>query len=156
MSTGGTKMTIGGLAKKAVSTGMAAAFAAMLALAVAPSGAAAAACPLAILTCGCTINSSGSYTLSGTSPMHSTGTCVDIAASNVTLAGGLALLMGPGPTTATFGVRIEPTANKVSLDSITAEDFGQGIRIDGPNATSFGALTFHNNRGTVVNGANAF
>jgi len=37
-----------------------------------------------------------------------------------------------------------------------AEDFGQGIRIDGPNATTEDAVTEFNNRGTVVNGSNAF
>jgi parallel beta-helix repeat protein len=87
--------------------------------------------------------------------MHSTGTCVDITASKVTLAGG-AVIQGPGPTTATFGIHIEPSANKVILEGVEAEDFGQGIRIDGPNASTFLAITSANNKGTVVNGANAF
>src|SRR5271156_5314010 len=120
MSTGGTKMTIGGLAKKAVSTGMAAAFAAMLALALAPSGAAAAACPLAILKCGCTIGSAGNYTLSGPNPMLLTSTegstCVHITASDVILVGG-PTLKGPGSETPTIGVHIDLYANKVTLQS---------------------------------------
>jgi parallel beta-helix repeat protein len=147
-------MTMGGLAKKAVSNGVAAAFATMLALALAPSEAAAGACALSIPKCGCTINSPGNYVLTGASPMQSTGTCVDITASKVTLGG--AVIKGPGPTTATFGIHIEPSANKVFLEDVEAEDFGQGIRIDGPNASTFLVLTGANNKGTVVNGANAF
>jgi len=128
---------------------------AMLAVALAPSGAAAAACALSILNCGCTISSPGNYTLTGSNPMNSTGTCVDITASHVTLTGGPAI-KGPGSTTPTFGVHIEPTANKVTLESVLAENFGQGIRVDGPNTSTFLVETTGNNKGTVVNGANAF
>jgi hypothetical protein len=112
---------------------------AMLAVALAPSGAAAAACALSILNCGCTISSPGNYTLTGTSPMNSTGTCVDITASHVTLSGGggVTAIKGPGSTTPTFGVHIDPTANRVILENILAENFGQGIRVDGPNASTF-------------------
>jgi hypothetical protein len=140
---------------KAFSTGVIGLFAAVMLAALSPLKVGAAVCPLAILTCGCTISSPGSYTLSGASPMKSTGTCVDITASNVTLEGG-PTIEGPGADTPTFGVHIEPSANKVILESVTAEDFGQGIRIDGPNATTFIVLTKLNNKGTVVNGANAF
>jgi hypothetical protein len=129
---------------------------AMLAVALAPSGASAAACALSIPTCGCTINSPGTYTLTGSSPMNSTGTCIDITASHVTLSGGGMVIKGPGSTTPTFGVHIEPAANRVILESIVAEDFGQGFRVDGPNATTLLAESTGNNRGTVVNGANAF
>jgi hypothetical protein len=119
MITEETMITMGGLAKKAVSTGMAAAFATMLALALAPSEAAAGTCTLAIPTCGCTISSPGNYVLTGASPMHSTGTCVDITASKVTLAGG-AVIQGPGPTTATVGIHIEPPLTKL---------FWRGLRL---------------------------
>jgi hypothetical protein len=135
---------------------MAAAFATMLTLALTPSGTSAAACALSILTCGCTINFPGSYTLTGSDPMNSTGTCVDITASNVSLVGSGQTLKGPGPTTSTFGVHIEPTANKVLLDAFNAQDFGQGIRVDGPNASMVSVTTTGNNKGIVVNGTNAY
>src|SRR5271166_6325049 len=61
MTAEATMMTIGGLAKKVVNTGMAAAVAAMLMLALTSTGAAAGACPAAILKCGCTISSPGNY-----------------------------------------------------------------------------------------------
>jgi len=144
--------TLGELTK-AVSVAVAATFATLLALA--PSEAAAAACALSIPKCGCTINSPGDYILTGSSPMTSTGTCVDITASNVTLT-GLPALQGPGPTSPTVGVHIELTANKVILEDILIEDFGQGIRVDGPNATTYGVTTRLNNKGAVVNGTNAF
>ena len=107
----------------------------ILFIAVLPSRADAVTCALSIPTCGCTINSPGTYTLTGTSPMNSTGTCIDITASNVTLDSAGKSMKGPGSTSPTFGVHIEPTANKVFLDDIAAEDFGQGVRIDGPNAS---------------------
>ena len=131
------------------------ALAALLTLAAAPSGAAAAACAASIVDCGCTIDSPGTYKLSGSSPMHSAGTCVNITASNVTLMGGPAL-QGPGATTATFGIHIEASASKVILESIETEDFGQGIRVDGVNATVLNSSTGGNHKGVVVNGANAF
>jgi hypothetical protein len=129
---------------------------ATLAVALAPSGAAAAACALSIMNCGSTISSPGNYTLSGPSPMNSTGTCIDITASRVTLSGSGTGIKGPGSATPTIGVHIGPTANRVILENILAEGFGQGIRVDGPNASTFFIETTGNNRGTVVNGANAF
>lgn len=141
---------------KATSMGVAAAFAALIAVALAPAGAPAAACSLSIGTCGCTIDSPGTYKLTGTSPMNSTGTCVDITASNVTLSGGLITIKGPGSVVGTYGVHIEPAANKVLLEKLTAEDFGSGVHVDGPNATLYLVSTSLNNRGVVVNGANAF
>ena len=154
-------MILGELARKALSMGVVAAFATMLVLALAPSGAAAAACALSIPTCGCTISSPGSYTLTGPNPMNSTGTCIDITASNVSLvgyfqAGSFLALKGPGPTTSTFGVHIEPIANKVSVATLTAEGFGQGIRVDGPNASMSSVSTTGNKKGMVINGANAY
>jgi len=129
----------------------------MLIMAATPSEAGAAACALSIPTCGCTISSPGSYTLTGASPMNSTGTCIDIAASNVTLLGnGTIVLQGPGSTTPTFGVLVEPTANKVTLANIIAEKFGQGVHVDGPNASLYTVITALNHRGVVVNGANAY
>ena len=119
--------------------GVAAAIAAMFAVALAPSGATAAACALSIPTCGCTINSPGTYTLTGSSPMNSTGTCVDITASNVKLIdNGSTTIKGPGFATSTFGVHIEPAANNVFLLDLIVEAFGQGIRVDGPNARVVG------------------
>ena len=156
MISGGKTMGIGRLSKRAVSIGMVAAFLAALAVALAPSGAdAAPVCTLSIINCGCVINTPGTYTLSGASPMTSTGTCVDITASKVTLVGG-PLLKGPGSTTATYGVHVEASANKVILESIEAEDFGQGFHIDGPNASAIALVTTLNGKGTVVSGANAF
>jgi parallel beta-helix repeat protein len=146
---------LGGLTK-AVSMGTAMAFAAMIALALAPSGAAAAACALSIPNCGCTINSPGSYILSGASPMNSKGTCIDITASNVTLNGSSITIKGPGPILGALGVSVESTANKVILEQIVAEDFRNGVRLNGPNATMVFVATAFNNIGVVVNGANAF
>jgi len=148
-------MKITGLSKKAAGFGIVAAFATILALALVPAEADAAACALSILTCGCTISSPGNYVLAGTSPMKSTGTCVDITASNVTLEGG-PLIQGPGSSSLAYGVHIEPTANKVTLEDIEIEDFDQGVRMDGPNTTGYFVITEMNNKGTVVNGANAF
>ena len=51
--------TLGGAVRRTRSMGVAAAFAAMLALALTPSGATAAACALSIPTCGCTISLAG-------------------------------------------------------------------------------------------------
>jgi hypothetical protein len=149
-------MMLEGAVRRTLSMGVAAAFAMMLATALTPSRAAAAACALSIPTCGCTINSPGTYTLTGTSPMNSTGTCVDITASNVSLEGSGKEIKGPGSTSPTFGVRIEPTARRVLLEGIAAEDFAQGIRVDGPNASVIDVETAGNNKGIVVNGANAY
>ncbi len=124
-------------------------------IALAPSGAYATTCALSIPSCGCTINSPGTYTLTGSSPMHSTGTCVDIAVSHVTLIGG-PTIVGPGKTTPTFGVHVEPTANKVILEGVVAESFGQGVRVDGPNASLLSVITALNNKGVVLTGANAY
>ena len=149
-------MMVEGAVRKALSMGMAAAFAMMLALALTPSRAAAAACALSIPTCGCTIKSPGTYMLTGTSPMNSTGTCIDITASNVTLTASSVVIKGSGSTSPTFGVRIEPTANRVLLEGIVAEDFAQGFRVDGRNASLIDVQTEGNNKGVVVNGANAY
>ena len=167
MRIGGTMMTIGGLAKKVVSTGMAAAIATTLMLALMPSGAAAGACPLKIGKCGCTISSSGNYTLIP-NPLDALGslrskggTCIDIVASNVTLTGGY-YLIGPvystygATTSSSIGIHIEPGANKVMLLDLYIAGFGPGLRIDGTNVTTDNVITTGNNRGTVVNGANAF
>jgi hypothetical protein len=79
-------------AEQAIRGGVIAIAATMLALALAPSGAVAAACPPAILKCGCTISSPRTYTLSGPNPMLLNSTegtiCVHITASDVTLVGG--------------------------------------------------------------------
>ncbi len=139
-----------------IAVGMSGAMACAVAMALAPSDAAAAACAKSILKCGCSINSPGTYILQGVNPMNSTGTCIDIAASNVLLNSGGPAIKGPGPATVTIGVYVEPSANKVFLDSIEIENFGTGVRVDGPNASTFLVTTIGNNRGTVVNGANAF
>jgi hypothetical protein len=77
-------MTMKGVGKKALSTRMVAAFTIMLALAL-TTAAAAGACPNSITECGCTINSPGTYTVTSGFSMPSTGICIDITASNVTL-----------------------------------------------------------------------
>jgi hypothetical protein len=144
------------LVKSVVSRGVAIAFAMMVVTALTGLDADAASCGLSIPTCGCTIDSPGSYKLTGVSPMNSTGTCVDITASSVTLTSSSIVIKGPGPGTATFGVHIEPTARRVLLEGIEAEDFGNGIRVDGPHASLLGNITALNGKGTVVNGANAY
>jgi hypothetical protein len=144
------------LARTVISVGAATAFAMMLVTALAPTDAAAAACALSILNCGCTINAPGNYTLSGASPMNSTGTCINITASNVTLSSSSIVIKGPGPVPGTIGVYIAPTANRVLLEGIEAEDFRNGVRVDGPNASLLGVVTTLNGKGVVVNGANAY
>jgi hypothetical protein len=83
------------------------------------------------------------------------GTCVHITASDVTLSGVGILIQGPGAKTATIGVDIDLFANNVTLQSVEAMNFGEGIHIDGPNATVRESATSSNNRGTVVNGVHA-
>jgi copper-binding protein NosD len=146
-------------AEQAIRGGVTAVAATMLALALAPSGAFAAACPPAILKCGCTISAPGTYTLSGPNPMllNSTegATCVHITANDVTLVGG-STLQGPGSSkTSTIGVHVDIFAKGASLQSVEATNFGQGILIDGPNATVREGVTSFNNKGTVVNGVHA-
>jgi hypothetical protein len=149
---------ISNLTKQAVRSGMTAIIATILALALTPTGAAAGACPPAILKCGCTIGASGSYTLSGPNPMllnpTISKTCIDITASRVTLTGG-PTLKGPGSAIETDGVHIELYAKRVTLQSVETTNFGRGIFIEGPNATVRDAVTSFNNRGTVVNGVHA-
>ena len=50
---------------------------------------------------------------------------------------------------------MEPSANKVFLTDLEVEDFGAGIRVDGRNTSTDLVITTGNNKGTVVNGANA-
>src|SRR5277367_484606 len=47
------------------------------------------------------------------------------------------------------------SANKVTVGSVEPESFGQGVRIDGANATLVDTSTDRSNKGIVVNGANA-
>ena len=145
-------------AEQAIRGGVIAIAATMLALALAPSGAFAAACPPAILKCGCTISYPGTYTLSGPNPMLLNSTegtiCVHITASDVTLVDG-PTLQGQGSKTSMIGVDIDIYAKSVTLQSVEATNFGQGIVIDGSSATVKDAVTSFNNQGTVVNGANA-
>jgi parallel beta-helix repeat protein len=129
---------------------------AMLGMSLMPADAVAAACATSIPDCGCTITAPGTYTLTGASPMNSTDTCIDIAASNVTLDGNSKIINGPGSSSATFGVLVEDTANKVILVDLTAEHFGQGVHVNGPNASTDNVTTTFNKKGIVVNGKNAF
>jgi hypothetical protein len=148
---------MGSRTKKKVSIAMVAVFAMTLALALAPSGATAGACPLAIVKCGCTISKSGTYTLAGASPMKSgAGTCVDIKVSNVTLSGVGTLIQGPGANTSAIGVHVDIHAKRgVILESVEAKNFSQGILIEGTNVTVQDGATSFNNKGTVVNGVHA-
>ena len=152
-------MTMKGVGKKALSTGMVAAVTTMLALALTPTGAAAGACAKTFKKCGCTISAPGSYTLVNLStfPLKSTGTCIDITASNVTLNinGPNLGFSGPGTGTPTVGIDIEPSANNVSVAGLTPNGFGVGVRIDGSNALLYYVNASGNQRGIVVNGKNA-
>jgi len=165
--------TMMGFDKKTLSFDIAAVVATILALTLTPTGAAAGACAKMFKKCGCTISAPGSYTLINYKPgvpfpppVKSTGTCIDIAASNVVLDGiafvelhGSAWpvdISGPGPNTPTVGIDIEPSAkNVIVYGGLTPDGFGQGIRIDGANATVSSMSTSNNNKGIVVNGANA-
>ena len=107
---------LGRLARTVINVGAATAFRDDARNGLAPTDAAAATCALSILNCGCTINAPGNYTLSGASPMNSTGTCINITASNVTLSSSGIVIKGPGSVPGTIGVYIAPTANKVILE----------------------------------------
>jgi len=139
-----------------LSLGAAAALATILTMALASSSAVAGSCPSTIVKCGCTIDLPGIYNLSGAGPMVSTGTCFDITASKVYIIGAPTTIEGPGSGTSTFGVHVEPTANRARVEGITAGKFGQGIRVDGPNASLTFDTTGFNQKGIVLNGANAF
>jgi hypothetical protein len=143
--------TMKGFGKKALSTGMAAAVTTMLALA--PSGADAAACAKSITKCGCTINSPGTYSQAFLRMKPKVGTCIDITAGNVTFVS--TQMVGPGPTTPTVGIDIEASASRVLIYQGQPSNFGQGIHVDGSNATIYSDYTANNHRGIVVNGANA-
>jgi len=126
----------------------------MLLVISAVQDAAAVACGTTITSCGCTLSFSGTYTFSGNLSALS-GTCIDITASNVVLQ-GFADITGPGSTSATIGIHIEPSANRVLLNNVTVESFGTGVRIDGPNAAVVDLLTRGNNRGLLVDGVHAY
>ena len=144
--------------QKPFSAGMVAAVTAMLTLALA-TGSAQAACASSIKECGCTISASGTYKMVGPDFVKKpAGTCIDITASNVTLKGNPfvpRVIFGPGTDTQTFGIHIEASARNVTLVLVAAWGFGEGIRIDGPNATTFDAVGGISHKGIVVNGANA-
>jgi parallel beta-helix repeat protein len=121
-----------------------------------PRNAAAAACPLSITDCGCTISFPGDYQLGNGLSLNSPGLCIDIIASNVTLDAAGDVISGPGSNTTSVGIHVEATANKVGLHRVTVVNFGTGIVIDGARADVEYVTTEHDNRGTVVNGARAF
>jgi hypothetical protein len=147
-----------GFGKKAVSTGGGSVHNNARAGASADRGSAGA-CAKMFKKCGCTISSPGSYTMVNFTvfPLKSTGTCIDITASNVTLNinGPNLGFSGPGANTPTVGIDIEPSANNVTVVGLDPGGFGQGIRIDGSNATLYYESTGNNRRGIVVNGKNA-
>jgi parallel beta helix pectate lyase-like protein len=148
-------MSMKGFGQKAPSTYVIAAFATLLPLVLAPTGAAA--CATKFMNC-CTINESGTYTVIGSFPApKGTQTCIDITASNVILnvSGDLQNLEGPGVDTGTVGIDIEASAKQVSIFNLEADNFGQGIRIDGPNATLNAVVFDANQTGIFVDGANA-
>jgi hypothetical protein len=143
--------------QRGLGTAMAAAFATLLPLVLAPTGAAAAGCAKNFFNC-CTINASGTYTVIHPPKVDGTQTCIDITASNVTLSGpngSSQLLTGPGTDTSTVGIDIEASAHHVLVFNLDIDNFGQGIRIDGPNATINNVNGDNNQSGIVVNGANA-
>ena len=147
-------MTIGGLAQTVVSTATTSLASALLALMLTPTGAAAAACAKNFKKC-CTINAPGTYTFAKFILPHPTApVCIDIMASDVILTSSPDLT-GPGADTPTIGIKIEASANRVVVHNFTVTNFGQGIHIDGDNATIYEVSSALNQRGIVVNGANA-
>jgi hypothetical protein len=135
--------------KQAICSGITAIVTTMLALAL-TTGAAEAACAQSIKKCGCTISAPGTYTMvEGVGfETPATGTCIDITASNVTLKpkDPTFLFAGPGSNTPTFGIHIEASANNVTVEYLEPVGFGQGIQVDGGNATIFAVETSHNNK----------
>jgi hypothetical protein len=111
----GEMTTMKGFGQKALSTYVVAAFATLLPLVLAPTGAAAAACATKFMNC-CTINASGTYTVIGPLlALKGTQTFIDITASNVILnvSGELQNLEGPGADTGTVVIDIEASAKQV-------------------------------------------
>jgi len=98
----------GTLLKPIVTIGGIAALLTMLA-ALRPYKAAAATCPPSITAC-CTIASPGTYNLADSLTLLSSGVCIDVAASNVTLIGVGTSIVGPGSSSASVGVYVEATA----------------------------------------------
>jgi hypothetical protein len=131
---------------------------AMLSVALAPSGAAAAACATSITACGCTITTGGTtysvandLSFSGTS-----GACITVAASNLILEGSFHTISGSSSSASTIGVEVASTAKTVLFGDMTVTGFGQGIRLDGRDAVLATSTVSLNGRGVVVNGPAAF
>jgi hypothetical protein len=144
----------------AVSGAATVAIAAILALSVTPARARAAACGPAISDC-CKIISPGSYSVPADFSTSATGVCIDIAASGVTLTGTLAnytppTISGPGDTTSSKGIVIEPTARQAIISDLEVSGFGLGMAVDGPRAVLLEVLTDSNGQGKVINAARAY
>jgi hypothetical protein len=123
----------------------------------APKGAYAAACSTTITACGCTITAGlgalTPYTIANDlSFVPISGSCIEIAASNVVLAGGAHTVTGPGSATATIGFHIDAGTKSVLLSSINVTGFGVGFKLDGKLSTLSSTSASTNGRGIVING----
>jgi parallel beta-helix repeat protein len=129
----------------------------LFALWAAPHGAYAAACSTTITACGCTITvgfgATTPYTIANDLTFIPTsGSCIEIAASNVVLSGGSHTITGPGIGTATVGLHIDASTKSVLLQSVNVTGFGVGFKLDGRLSTLSSTSASTNGRGVVVNG----
>jgi hypothetical protein len=98
-------------------------------------------CALSITNC-CKITNPGAYTIpSSFTASITSGACIDITVGGVSLANPNANLTGPGSTTATTGVMVESTANKVTVTGCfifcsggNYTGFGTGLQVQGKSA----------------------
>jgi hypothetical protein len=98
-------------------------------------------CTSSISNC-CEIINPGAYTIPSNFTANVTsGTCIDITVGGVSLGNPSANVTGPGSTTATTGVMVESTANKVTLTGCflfcsggNYTGFGTGVQVQGKSA----------------------
>jgi hypothetical protein len=103
------------------------------------------ACPNPITNCGCAVTSPGTYG-TGSNLTASSGDCIDVETSNVTLALSLYELTGPGVK---GGVGIRVDAPGVIILGTDISEFGTGILINAPRV-SFVAGIVESNVGDGV------
>jgi hypothetical protein len=98
-------------------------------------------CATSISQC-CKITSPGTYTIPSNFTANVTsGTCIDITVGGVSLGNANGNVTGPGSTTATTGVMVESTANKVIITGCfifcsggNYTGFGTGVQVQGKSA----------------------
>ena len=122
-------------------------------------------CGTSISACGCTITTSGTYTLtadlSSTQGLTATGDCIDIKASNVILNTDEFSITGPGSGTSTgAGIDVLKGASGAFIgsgglfvDGSSLEDWKYGLQVQGKNTISNGGTYNDNVMGVFLDGA---